>query len=69
MITPKAPVVNESDLIRDTIRRASIDGLFMGDIVEGFISLLTDEQKLTLREQLENYNDDIDYHLYGGTAD
>jgi|TARA_B100001093_G_C26837795_1_gene1019161 hypothetical protein len=69
MITPKTPVVNTSDLIRDTIRRASIDSLFMGDIVEGFISLLTEEQRLVLREQLEEHQDDIDYHLYGGTAD
>ena len=69
MITPKTPVVNESDLIRDTIRRASIDGLFMCDIVEGFISLLTDEQKLTLKEQLNDYEEEQDYHLYGGTAD
>ena len=69
MITPKTPVVNTSDLIRDTIRRASVDSLFMGDIVEGFISLLTEEQRLVLKEQLEEHQDDIYYHLYGGTAD
>ena len=63
MITPKTPVVNTSDLIRDTIRRASVDSLFMGDIVEGFISLLTEEQRLVLKEQLEEHQDDIDLSL------